>query len=240
MRQRRAQPFFDHVSANDRLLTPANAGVRSFLGEIRYSVDSFSAEMERTWRKRLPPSAFAAYCFGPGRIVSKGAGENKMQWKLVRCVLAAFVVMAGPASAQQPATPPYGLAITLDDAKRAMAAAELEATKNSWQVAITILDSGGNLVMFHKGDNAQLAAISASEGKARTALTFKRPSKALDDAIAAGGAGLRLLSVKDITPLEGGLPIVVDGKIVGAIGVSGALSSQDSQVAKVGADALAK
>jgi glc operon protein GlcG len=163
-----------------------------------------------------------------------------MQWKLVRCVLAAFFVMAGSAFAQQPSTPPYGAAITLDDAKRAMAAAELEATKNSWQVAITILDSGGNLVMFHKGDNAQLAAISASEGKARTALTFKRPSKALDDAIAAGGAGLRLLAVKDITPLEGGLPIVLDGKIVGAIGVSGALSSQDSQVAKVGADALAK
>jgi len=178
--------------------------------------------------------------FRSGRIVSKGAGESKMQWKLVRCVLAAFVVMAGSASAQQPSTPPYGLAITLDDAKRAMAAAELEATKNSWQVAITILDSGGNLVMFHKGDNAQLAAISASEGKARTALTFKRASKALDVAIAAGGAGLRLLAVKDITPLEGGLPIVVDGKIVGAIGVSGALSSQDSQVAKVGADALAK
>ena len=85
-----------------------------------------------------------------------------------------------------------------------MAAAELEAAKNSWQVAITILDSGGNLVMFHKIDNTQLASIGASEGKARTALTFKRPSKALDDAIAAGGAGLRLLAVKDITPLEGG------------------------------------
>jgi glc operon protein GlcG len=159
------------------------------------------------------------------------------------CALAVFALAAGTifttAFAQQASTP-YGMPITLDDAKRAMAAAELEATKNSLQVAITILDSGGNLVMFHKGDNAQLAAIGASEGKARTALTFKRPSKALDDAIAAGGAGLRLLAVKDITPLEGGLPIVVDGKIVGAIGVSGALSSQDSQVAKVGADALAK
>ena len=104
-----------------------------------------------------------------------------------------------------------------------MAAAELEAGKNSWQVAITIIDSGGNLVMFHKFDNTQLASIGASEGKARTALTFKRPSKALDDAIAAGGAGLRLLAVKDITPLEGGLPIIIDGKIIGAIGVSGAL-----------------
>jgi uncharacterized protein GlcG (DUF336 family) len=121
-----------------------------------------------------------------------------------------------------------------------MAAAELEAAKNSWQVAITILDSGGNLVMFHKIDNTQLASITASEGKARTALTFKRPSKVLDDAIAAGGAGMRLLAVKDITPLEGGIPILIDGKIIGAIGVSGALSSQDAQVAKVGADALAK
>ncbi len=159
--------------------------------------------------------------------------------------LVAFVAVAvsalAPASAQQTAgIPPYGAPITLDDAKRAMAAAELEAAKNSWQVAITILDSGGNLVMFHKIDNTQLASITASEGKARTALTFKRPSKALDDAIAAGGAGLRLLAIKDITPLEGGLPIVVDGKIIGAIGVSGALSSQDAQVAKAGADALAK
>jgi uncharacterized protein GlcG (DUF336 family) len=162
------------------------------------------------------------------------------------CALAMFALAAGsasaPALAQQPAgaTPPYGPPITLDDAKRAMAAAELEAAKNSWQVAITILDSGGNLVMFLKIDNTQLASIGASEGKARTALTFKRPSKALDDAIAAGGAGLRLLAVKDITPLEGGLPILVDGKIIGAIGVSGALSSQDAQIAKTGADALAK
>jgi glc operon protein GlcG len=135
---------------------------------------------------------------------------------------------------------PYGPPITLDQAKRAMAAAELEAAKNSWQVAITILDSGGNVVMFHRIDNAQLSATSVSEGKARTALEFKRPSKALDDAIAGGGAGLRLLALKNITPIEGGLPMVVDGKIIGAIGVSGALSSQDAQVAKTGADALAR
>jgi uncharacterized protein GlcG (DUF336 family) len=77
-----------------------------------------------------------------------------------------------------------------------------------------------------------------SEGKARTALEFKRPSKALDDAIAAGGAGMRLLALKDITPLEGGVLVVVGGRIIGAIGVSGALSSQDAQVAKTGADAL--
>ena len=162
-----------------------------------------------------------------------------------------FALAAGAALAQQPAAPApapvppppmpaYGPVITLDQAKRVMAAAELEAAKNLWQVAITILDSGGNLVMFHKLDNAQLSAGSVSEGKARTALDFKRPSKALDDAIAAGGAGIRLLALKDITPIEGGVLILVDGKIAGAIGVSGALSSQDAQVAAAGAAVLAK
>ena len=96
------------------------------------------------------------------------------------------------------------------------------------------------MVMFHKVDNAQLSAITTSEGKARTALEFKLPSKALDDAIANGGAGMRLLALKDITPLQGGVLVLVDGKIIGAVGVSGALSAQDEQVAKAGADALAK
>ena len=123
-------------------------------------------------------------------------------------------------------------------AKRAMAAAELKAAENSWQVAITILDSGGNLVMFHKVDNAPLFAIAVSQGKAHTALDFKLPSKALDYAITAGGAGMRLLALNDTTPLEGGVPIMVDGKIVGAIGVAGALSPQDAEVAKAGADVL--
>jgi glc operon protein GlcG len=153
---------------------------------------------------------------------------------------------AAPGAAPSPAPPistsalPYGPPVTLDQAKRAMAAAELEALKNSWQVAIAILDSGGNLVMFHKIDNAQLSAGEGAEGKARTALQFKRPSKALDDAIAGGGGGMRLLALKDITPLEGGIPLVANGAIVGAIGVSGALSAQDAQVAKAGADTLAK
>jgi len=170
---------------------------------------------------------------------------------LVCALFCALALLAGPAvtpaSAQQPAAPtaappqpPYGAPITLDQAKRVMAAAELEAAKNSWIVAITILDSGGNMVMFHKADNAQLSAITTSAGKARTALEFKLPSKALDDAIAAGGAGMRLLALKDITPLQGGLLILVDGKIAGAIGVSGALSAQDDQIAKAGADVLAK
>jgi glc operon protein GlcG len=178
--------------------------------------------------------------------------EEALQMFRLLALACALALSAGsaivPAVAQQPAAPapapsaslPYGPPITLDQAKRAMAAAELEAAKNSWQVAITILDSGGNMIMFHRVDNTQLSATTVSEGKARTSLEFKRPSKALDDAIAAGGAGMRLLALKDITPLEGGIPVIVDGKIIGAIGVSGALSSQDAQIAKAGADALNK
>jgi len=156
------------------------------------------------------------------------------------CALALSSVPALAQQTEASGLPPYGPPITLDQAKRVMAAAELQAVENSWQVAITILDSGGNMVMFHKIDNAQLSAVTVSEGKARTALEFKRPSKDLDDAIARGGAGNRLLALKDITPLEGGMPIVLDGRIVGAIGVSGAVSAQDAQVAKSGADALAR
>jgi glc operon protein GlcG len=183
----------------------------------------------------------------------RGFGPILLETKMLRMLAFASVFALAAvtaASAQQPAAPgaapapgttlPYGAPITLDQAKRVMAAAELEAAKNSWQVAITILDSGGNLVMFHKVDNAQLSAVTTSEGKARTALEFKLPSKALDDAIAAGGAGMRLLALKNITPLQGGILVEINGAIVGAIGVSGALSAQDEQVAAAGAAALAR
>jgi uncharacterized protein GlcG (DUF336 family) len=150
------------------------------------------------------------------------------------CALAVSTVPALAQGVESTTLPPYGPPITLDQAKRMMAAAELEAKQNTWQVAITIIDSGGNLVMFHKIDNSQLSATGLSEGKARTALEFKRPSKDLDEAIARGGGGNRLLALKNITPVEGGLPIMLDGKVIGAIGVSGAVSAQDTQIAKAG------
>jgi uncharacterized protein GlcG (DUF336 family) len=151
------------------------------------------------------------------------------------CILA--LLAAAPAQAQT-APPPYGPPIGIEGARAVMAAAEGEAAKNNWAVVISIIDSGGNIVMLHRHNDVQLSSIEISQGKARTALMFKRPSKVLDDAISGGGAGLRFLALKDIVPLEGGLPIVADGKIVGAIGVSGVLSSQDSQVARAGADGL--
>jgi len=159
----------------------------------------------------------------------------------VGVVLVFLAVAASPlvAVAQAPAPPPpYGPAITFDQAQKAMVAAHAEATKNNWNVVIVIVDSGGHLVMLHRLDNTQYASIDIAKGKAVTAVNFRRPTKALEDTIAAGGAGLRLLRVDGATPLEGGIPIVVDGKIIGGIGVSGVLSSQDAQTAKAGADAL--
>jgi glc operon protein GlcG len=170
--------------------------------------------------------------------------------------LSALVLLAAlPAEAQQPTPPaaapsaaapaasgplPYGAPIGIEAARKAMAAAEEEATKNNWAVAIAIVDSGGHLVMLHRQDSVQIASIRIAEGKARSALEYRRPTKALEDAVAGGGAGLRLLAVEGITPLEGGVLIQTGGRIVGAIGVSGVLSSQDAQIARAGAEAAVR
>jgi glc operon protein GlcG len=159
---------------------------------------------------------------------------------------AAAVLLLSPVAVQAqtaaPAAPPpppapYGLSIGFDAAKKAIAAAEAEAKKNNWAVAIAIVDTGGNLVAFSRIDNTQNASVEIAIGKASTSVDFKRPTKALQDAIAQGGANLRLLAVKSATPLEGGVPIVVDGKIIGGIGVSGVTSAQDAEVAMAGANA---
>ena len=103
------------------------------------------------------------------------------------------VVACMPAAAQQ-ATPPYGTPISLEQAKKVMAAAEAEAQKNNWPVAITVVDSGGHVVAVHRLDNTQLGSIQFAEDKARTAVLFRRPSKAFEEAVAGGGIGLRVLS----------------------------------------------
>jgi glc operon protein GlcG len=91
--------------------------------------------------------------------------------------------------------------------------------------------------MLHKLDNTQYGSIAVAEDKARSALYYRRPSKVFEDLVAQGGLGLRTLALRGASPLEGGIPLVADGKIIGAIGVSGATSVQDGQVAKAGADA---
>jgi glc operon protein GlcG len=156
--------------------------------------------------------------------------------KIVAAAVAIMLVTALTAFAQQPPAP-YGAPMSLDAAKKAMAASEAEAKKNNWPVAIAILDTTGSLVMLQKLDSTQTGSVEIAIGKARTALDFRRPSKALQDVVAGGGAGLRLLSVRNMLALEGGVPVIVDGKVVGAVGVSGVTSEQDAQVAMAGAAA---
>ncbi|HYL84802.1 MAG TPA: heme-binding protein [Candidatus Angelobacter sp.] len=145
-------------------------------------------------------------------------------------------VALGSALAQTPS--PYGMPISLENAKKAAAPALAEAEKNHWNMAVAIVDPSGNLVYYEKMDNTQLGSANVAIEKARSAALFKRPTKALQDALAAGGDGLRILRIQGAMPVEGGIPLVMDGKIVGAIGVSGASSAQDAQCAKAGADVL--
>ena len=133
---------------------------------------------------------------------------------------------------------PYGPSVGVDNAKKAAAAAIAEAKKNNWLMAISIVDPAGNLVYFEKLDGTQTGSVSVSMEKARTAALFKRPTRSFQDTVAAGGDGLRILALPGVVPVEGGIPLVMDGQIVGAIGVSGATSLQDGMVAKAGADAL--
>jgi glc operon protein GlcG len=155
---------------------------------------------------------------------------------------AALLVAVTTASAQQPAAPPpppapYGMPITNEQAKKVMAGAEAEAKKNNWPVAIVILDSGGQMVMMQRLDNTQWGSTDIAKEKARTAVALRRPTKVLQDAIAQGGVNLRFLST-GFSVLEGGIPIVVDGKIIGSVGVSGVTSQQDAQTAQAGIDNL--
>ena len=157
--------------------------------------------------------------------------------KLVALTLAlAVLVSAGLAAAQAP--PPYGAAVSLEQAKKAMTAAEAEAKKNNWNVVIVIVDSGGQLVMLQRLDGAQWGSVEVARQKAHTAVAFRRPTKAFQDLISQGGANLRLLNLTGASLLEGGVPIISDGKIIGGIGVSGVTSQQDAQIAMAGADTL--
>jgi glc operon protein GlcG len=134
---------------------------------------------------------------------------------------------------QMPGTTKY---ITLDDAKKAIAAAEGEARKNNWNVAIAILDAGAHLVLFEKMDDTQIGSVKIAIGKATTAVSFKRPTKAMEDIVAGGR--MAFLAVEGITPIQGGLPVIVDGKVIGSVGVSGVQSSQDEQVAQAAVNVL--
>jgi glc operon protein GlcG len=132
----------------------------------------------------------------------------------------------------------YGSTIALEAAKKVAAPALAEARKNNWAMAVAVVDAAGDLVYFEKMDATQLGSVTVSIDKARSAARFKRPTKAFQDVLAAGGDGLRVLGINGAVPVEGGVPLVIDGKIVGGIGVSGGTSSQDGQCALAGAGAV--
>lgn len=140
-----------------------------------------------------------------------------------------------PAMEAQMLPNPYGPPISLENAKKAAAAALAEAVKNHWNMAVAVVDPNGALVYYEKMDNTQLGSANVAVDKARSAALFKRPTKAFQDALAGGGAGMRVLGLQGAVPVEGGVPILAEGKIIGAIGVSGANSDQDGQCAQAGA-----
>jgi uncharacterized protein GlcG (DUF336 family) len=127
--------------------------------------------------------------------------------------------------------------LTLDIAKQVASAARTEAIKNGWNVCIAIVDPAGLLIYFQRLDDTQLGSVEVSQAKARCAALFKRPSKAIADVVAGGNIGM--MGLPGALAVEGGLPLFVDGQIVGAIGISGVMSNQDGIVAKAGVDAFA-
>lgn len=141
-------------------------------------------------------------------------------------------------NAAAPTAPRYGAPITLEQAQRVAQAAQDEAQRYDWPMVIAIVDSAGHLVLQHRLDQAQLGSIEVARQKAETAVRFRRPTKRFEDALAQGGLHLRLLGMTNLTPLDGGLPLIVDGKVIGAIGVSGMQSHEDALVAAAGAAAV--
>jgi len=145
--------------------------------------------------------------------------------------------MSNPTSTPQP--PPYGASITLEAARKISAAAQAEALHNGWRMVVAIMDAGGHLVLLERMDNGQFGSVQVAQDKARSAVAFRRPTKAFHDIVAAGGEGMRMLVMSGAVPIDGGLPIIVGGNVIGGIGLSGGTSAQDGQVALAGLTALA-
>ena len=160
-----------------------------------------------------------------------------MSRHLLTLVLFAAASIPRVAAAQGQPTM-YGPSIVAEQAKTIAAAAVAEAKKNQWTMAIAIVDTAGDLVYFERMDHTQVGSVDVAIAKARAAARFKRPTKAFQDALAAGGEGWRILSLDGAVAVEGGLPLMSGGRIVGAIGASGGTSQQDGVSATAGAAAL--
>ena len=124
--------------------------------------------------------------------------------------------------------------VTLEQAKRIAAGAVEESQKNGWRMAIAIVDNHGFLIYFERMGDTQTASVQVALDKATAAAMYRRPTKAFQDGVAGGGAGLRLLTLRGASAVEGGLPIMINGKVSGAIGVSGANADEDTKAAAAG------
>lgn len=154
--------------------------------------------------------------------------------KLTAVLSFAMLGFVGQASAQ--GAPDYGLPVNERAAQLLVDGALAEAKKNNWNVAIAVVDTHGTLRQFVIRDGTQLGSVEVAKKKARAAALFRRPTKAFQDALAGGNSAITALP--GAFPIEGGVPVVVDGKIVGAVGVSGVTSQQDAQIAQAGIDHL--
>jgi uncharacterized protein GlcG (DUF336 family) len=152
--------------------------------------------------------------------------------------LVVVVIMGFASGAFAQAPPPYGLPISLEVAKKVAAAAVAEAKKNNWYMAVVVTDGSGSLVYLERLDNTQYGSVDVAIAKARSSAAYRNSTKVFADILAQGGLGNRVLILPGAMPVGGGLPIVIDGKLVGTIGVSGGTMAQDEQVAAVGVDAL--
>lgn len=191
----------------------------------------------------FPVTITAAPAFREAPLCESSISMHPKFPPVSRALAAAFALalaFAPIAARGQAEPPPYGVPLSLAQARIALAAAQAEAEANGWRVAIAIVDSGGHLVLFERADSTQYGSAEVAIAKARTSSAFRRPSKAFQDHLAAGGEGLRLLGLTGAMPIDGGLPLVWEGKIVGAIGVSGVTSAQDGQIAAAGAAALGR
>ena len=152
-------------------------------------------------------------------------------WRTVLCTIVGTMLIS---AAELPSRP----MLNLDAAKRMAAAAEAEARANKWNVVITIVDEGGHLLYLQRMDDVQLASVEIAQAKARTALLYKRETKTFDESLAGGSS--KVLGLPQVLPSEGGLPIIVNGRVIGAIGVSGVQSPQDAQIGRAGLKVLAE
>lgn len=161
-----------------------------------------------------------------------------MSLKRTFAVLALALAAFGQTPPGPAANVPYGTPISADAAKKIAAAAIAEARKNNWAMAVAVVDTGGYLVYFERMPDTQLGSVEISIEKAKSAALFRRPTKSFQDTLAAGGEGLRILRLTGAVPVEGGIPLIVDGKLIGAVGASGGSSDQDGRTAQAGAAAM--